>query len=136
MVWDPKRIARVSWAEAAVFYRNLEDRNSEFEPLRALVEHLGSEPWAASLDAATSGTALLVAPPDTTDWATSSVRVDVRLGGSVQLVPPGLPALPGRPAQSPADGLLAKAFERVVREAGWVRTDASPSPPTEREAPT
>jgi hypothetical protein len=118
MVWDPKRIARVSWAEAAAFYCNLQDRNSEFEPLRVLVEHLGSGPWAASLGAATSGTALLVAPLDTADWATSSVRVDIRLGGSVQLVPPG------RPAMSPAEGLLAKAFERVVREAGWMRSDA------------
>jgi hypothetical protein len=114
MVWDPKRIARVSWAEAAAFYRNLVDRNAEFEPLRAFVEHAGSEPWAASLGAATSGTALLVAPLDAVDWATSSVRVDVGLGGSVLLVPPG------RPPLSPAEGFLVKTFERVVREAGWV----------------
>jgi hypothetical protein len=114
MVWDPKRIARVSWAEAASFYRNLVDRNAEFEPLRALVEHVGSGPWAASLGAATSGTALLVAPLDTVDWAKSSVRVDVGLGGSVLLVPPG------RPSLSPAEGLLVKTFERVVRESSWV----------------
>jgi hypothetical protein len=114
MVWDPKRIARVSWAEAAAFYRNLEDRNAEFEPLRALVEHVGAGPWAASLGAATSGTALLVAPIDAVEWATSSVRVDIGLGGHVQLVPPG------RPALSPAEGLLADAFERVVRQAGWI----------------
>jgi hypothetical protein len=115
MVWDPKRITRASWAEAAAFYRSLEDRNAELEPLRALVEYLGSAPWAASLGAATSGTALLVAPLDTVDWATSSVRVDISLGGSVLLVPAG------RPSLSPAEGLLVKAFERVVREAGWVR---------------
>jgi hypothetical protein len=116
MVWDPKRIARVSWAEAAAFYRNLEDRNAEFEPLRALVEHVDAQPWASSLSAATSGTALLVAPAHTVEWgATSCMRVDVGLGGHVQLVPTG------RPSLSPADGLLAKAFERVVREAGWVR---------------
>jgi hypothetical protein len=116
MVWDPKRIARVSWAEAAAFYRNLEDRNSEFEPLRVLVEHVGAQPWAASLGAATSGTALLVAPPDTVEWAaTSCLRVDVGLGGHVQLVSAG------RPSLSPADAFLAKEFERVVREAGWVQ---------------
>lgn len=116
MVWDPKRITRVSWAEAAAFYRNLEDRNAEFEPLRALVEHVGVQPWAASLGAATSGTALLVAPLDTVEWPTSAVRIDVGLGGQVQLV------APGRPTLSPAEGSLAGAFERAVREAGWVRT--------------
>jgi hypothetical protein len=116
MVWDPKRIARVSWAEAAAFYRNLEDRNAEFEPLRALVEHVAAQPWVASLGAATSGTALLVAPPDTVEWsATSCLRVDVGLSGYVQLVPAG------RPSLSPDDAILAKTFERVVREAGWVR---------------
>jgi hypothetical protein len=117
MVWDPKRIARASWAEAAAFYRNLEDRNAEFEPLRALVEHVGAQPWIASLGAATSGTALLVAPRDTVDWGASCLRVDVGLGGHVQLVPAG------RPSLSPADGLLAKTFERIVREAGWVSDD-------------
>ena len=114
MVWDPKRIARVSWAEAAAFYRNLVDRNAEFEPLRVLVEHLASQSWAASLAAATSGTALLIAPLDTADWATSSVRVDIGLSGGIHLVPAG------RPSQSPADGFLVKAVERVVKEAGWV----------------
>jgi hypothetical protein len=114
MVWDPKRITRISWAGAAAFYRNLEDRNAEFEPLRALVEYIGAEPWAASLGAATSGTALLVAPLDTVEWATASLRVDVGLDGRVQLVPAG------RPQLSPADGSLVKAFERIVREAGWV----------------
>jgi hypothetical protein len=114
MVWDPKRISRVSWAEAAAFYRNLVDRNSEFEPLRALVEHLVAQPWAVSLGAATSGTALLIAPLDTGDWATSSVRIDVSLSGGVHLVPPG------RPSQSPAEGFLPKALERVLREAGWL----------------
>ncbi len=116
MVWDPKRIARVSWAGAAAFYRDLENRNAEFEPLRALVEHVGSQPWAASLGAATSGTALHGAPLDTVEWATASVRVDVGLGGQVQLMPVG------RPSLSPAEGLLVKAFERVVREAGWLRS--------------
>lgn len=113
MVWDPKRIARVSWAEAAAFYRNLEGRNAEFAPLRALVEHLGSAPWGATLGAATSGTALLVAPLDTVDWAGASLRVDVALSGGVQLVPAG------RPSLSPPDGSLLKAFERAAREAGW-----------------
>src|SRR5689334_15142636 len=116
MVWDPKRIARVSWAEAAAFYRNLEDRNTEFQPLRALVDDIGVQPWAASLGAATSGTALLVAPLDTTEWAASCVRVDVALGGSVQLT------APGRPSFTPADGFLTKAFERIVREVGWIRS--------------
>jgi hypothetical protein len=116
MIWDPKRIARVSWAEAAAFYRDLEDRNADFEPLRALIEHVAAQPWAASLGAATSGTALLIAPLETVDWATSSVRVDIGLGGHVQLVPAG------RPALSPADGLLVNAFERVLREVGWLRT--------------
>jgi hypothetical protein len=115
MVWDPKRIARVSWAEAAAFYRNLEDRNAEFEPLRTLVEHIGAQPCAASLGAATSGTALLVAPSDTVERATASLRVDVGLDGRVQLVPARGPRL------SPADGFLVKVFERFVREAGWVR---------------
>lgn len=115
MVWDPKRIARVSWAEAATFFRSLEDRNADFEPIRALVEHVGAQPWSASLGAATSGTALLIAPLDTVEWATSSVRVDIDLGGHVQLVPAG------RPSLSPAEGFLVNAFERVVREAGWVR---------------
>jgi hypothetical protein len=98
MVWDPKRIARVSWDEAAAFYRNLEDRNAEFQPLRALVEEVRSRPWIASLDAATSGTALLVAPPGVAEWATASVRVDVALDGSVQLT------APGKPSVAPAEG--------------------------------
>ena len=116
MVWDPKRIAPVSWAEAAAFYRNLEDRNAEFQPLRALVDDIRDQPWAASLSAATSGTALLVAPLGAAEWAASSVRVDVALGGNVQLT------APGRLSFTPAEGLLTKAFERIVRELGWIHS--------------
>ena len=116
MVWDPKRIARVSWAEAAAFYRNLEDRNAEFQPLRALVDDIGTQPWAASLGAATSGTALLVAPLDTAEWAASCLRIDVALGGNVQLT------APGRPSFTPAERFLGRAFELIVREAGWIRS--------------
>ena len=38
------------------------------------------------------------------DWATSSVRVDVGLGGGVHLVPVG------RPSQSPAEGFLGEGL--------------------------
>ena len=116
MVWDPKRIAPRSWAEVTAFFRNLEDRNAEFQPLRELVEHLGRQPYAATLEGATSGTALLVAPPGTADWATSAVRVDVGLSGAVQLTVAGK-----APSTLPsAPGALVIAFERALRGAGWV----------------
>ncbi len=115
MVWDPKRITRKEWSEAALFFRNLEDRNSDFQPLRELVEHVALQRYAASLGAAVSGTALLVAPRDAVEWGASCLRIDVSLAGAVQLT------AAGRPTSSPPPGrgALAAAFERAVRDAGW-----------------
>jgi hypothetical protein len=113
MVWDPKRVTRATWGDALAFYRNLEDRNPDFQPLRELVEHVGRQPYAASLGAATSGTALLVAPRDTVQWGESCLRVDIDLSGAVQLTKAGGKRFP------PAERSLEAAFDRALAEAGW-----------------
>jgi hypothetical protein len=113
MVWDPRRITRRTWGEAALFYRGLEDRNADFGPLRELAEHASGQPYASALGAATSGTALLVAPAGAMEWAVEALRIDIDLGGTVQLTVPG--------AKTRAvEGALVPAFERAAGAAGWI----------------
>ncbi len=118
MVWDPRRITRRSWAEVAAFYRNLEDRNSDFRPLRELAEHAGAQPYASALGAATSGTALLVARADALQWAVEALRVDIDMSGAVQLTVPTQGS--GKPATRTLAGSLPAALERQARAAGWI----------------
>jgi hypothetical protein len=127
MVWDPKKITRRSWAEVGAFYRGLEDRNTDFQPLRELAEHAAAQPYAPSLGAATSGTALLVAPLvvlTREDAAIESLRIDVDLSGAVQLVVPASQRGAARSSTTVPPAKLVAAFERFLGDAGWV--DAPP----------
>jgi hypothetical protein len=118
MVWDPARITPRSWAEVIALYRGLEDRNPDFEPMRRLAEHVASQPYAPSVFAATSGTALLVAPRATADWGKEGLRIDVDLGGELRLAAPG--AAPGRAAGIACESAqIVATFERQLRKAGW-----------------
>ncbi len=122
MVWDPRRITRRSWAEVAAFYRNIEDRNTDFQPLRELAEHAAAQAYAPSLGVATSGTALLVAPVAALagEDAAASLRIDLALSGALTMV---APANQRRATSSPASiapPMLVGAFERFLRDAGWI----------------
>src|SRR5271169_4058744 len=88
MVWDPARITPKPWQGVLEFYRYVEERDDDFRPLRRLVEHVVSRPYAASIAAATSGTALLVAPRVQVDWALEAMRIDVDLSGSIRFTSP------------------------------------------------
>jgi hypothetical protein len=120
MVWDPSRITRRSWPEVVAFYRDMEDRNPDFQPLRELAELVSSRPYAASLGPATSGTALLVTPASVAllpgpAAALEAIRVDVEMSGSVRLVLPGAGAKP-----TTVEGPIGASFERALKNAGWV----------------
>jgi hypothetical protein len=118
MVWDPARITPRSWAEIAGAYLGLEDRNPDFEPMRRLAEHISSQPYAASLAGATSGTALFVAPRAIASWAKDALRVDVDLSGELRLTAPGSP--PGKGGGIPCDSAkIVATFEAQLRKAGW-----------------
>ena len=121
MVWDPTRISPRSWTEVVAFYRNLEDRNDDFRPLRELAQQVLARPYASSIGAATSGTALLVTPRavallPSAAAATEALRLDVDMSGSVRL------SAPASEARSAAvvEGALMESFERVLRKAGWI----------------
>jgi hypothetical protein len=119
MVWDPMRITRRSWPEVVAFYRDLEDRNPDFQPLRELAEQVSSRPYGASLGAATSGTALLVTPAAVAlmpgpGAAIEAIRLDVEMSGSVRLSPPRN----AKPAV--VEGPVAASLERALRAAGWI----------------
>ena len=88
MVWDPARVTPKPWESVLEFYRYVEDRNHDFQPLRRLVEHVASQPYAASIAGATSGTALLVAQHAEAEWAQEAIRIDVDLGGAVRFTFP------------------------------------------------
>ncbi len=119
MVWDPARITPKSWESVLEFYRHVEDRNHDFQPLRRLVEHVVSQPYAASIAAATSGTALLVAQGVGAEWAHEAVRIDVDLGGSIRLTFPQ--KRPVKAASLECDGArVVSAFESFLRQAKWV----------------
>ncbi|HEY4015806.1 MAG TPA: hypothetical protein VGM06_20840 [Polyangiaceae bacterium] len=118
MVWDPKRIRPQSWADVAEFYRRIGERNDEFRPMEALATHIAAQPYAASLQAATSGTALLVARQGVTQWVEEGLRLDVDFVGGIRFVREG--ARPGKPEtfRSEPEGIV-DAFERFLARAGW-----------------
>jgi hypothetical protein len=123
MVWDPRRITRRSWAEVAAFYRDIEDRNTDFQPLRELAEHAATQVYATSIGAATSGTALLVAPVAVLagdDAAATSLRIDVALSGALTIVAPANQRRTSSAPASVALPMLVGAFERFLRDAGWI----------------
>jgi hypothetical protein len=118
MVWDPKRISRQSWGDVTEYYRRIGERNYEFRPMHALAAHVAERPYAASIEAATSGTALFVAPPGTTQWVEEGLRIDVDFVGGIRFVREGRrPAKPDTFRAEP-EGIV-EAFEGFLRRAGW-----------------
>ncbi len=123
MVWDPKKITRRSWAEVAAFYRNIEDRNTDFQPLRELAEHAAAQAYAPSIGVATSGTALLVAPVAVLareDAPGACLRIDLALSGALTIVAPASQRRASSPPASIPAPMLVAAFERFLRDAGWI----------------
>jgi hypothetical protein len=88
MVWDPARIVPRPWEDVVELYRQLAERNDDFRPLLRLVKHVASQPYARSIFAATSGTALLVARRAAVDWAADALRIDVDLSGAIRFARP------------------------------------------------
>jgi hypothetical protein len=119
MVWDPNRITPAPWAAVLAAYRRIEERNDDFRPLTRLVEHVLAAPYAPSIFAATSGTALLVARQEDADWALDALRIDVDLSGSVRFVLPKKRA-PRAPTYSDDGAKIVPAFESFLRDAGWI----------------
>jgi hypothetical protein len=89
MVWDRARIVPRPWEDVVELYGQLAERNEDFRPLLRLVEHVASQPYARSIFAATSGTALLVARQAAVDWAADALRIDIDLGGAIRFTRPG-----------------------------------------------
>jgi hypothetical protein len=122
MVWDPARITPTPWLGVIEFFRNLEDRNHDFQPVRLLAAHVASQTYAASLRGATSGTSLLAAGGHAFDWKRHAIRVDVGLNGSIRFTLPAKEgARPASPRTFECDGAkIIESFERSLRDAGWI----------------
>jgi hypothetical protein len=121
MVWDPKRIRPQSWAEVIAFYRHIEDRNDDFRPLRALVEHIAAQGYASSLFTAVSGTALLITRSAAADWARDGLRIDVGLSASVRFVVQrrGDAKPTTLETENPTVPALVTTFERILEQVDW-----------------
>jgi hypothetical protein len=121
MVWDPKRIKPQSWGEVIAFYRHIEDRNDDFRPLRALVEHIAAQGYASSLSAAVSGTSLLIARSPGADWARDGLRIDVGLSASIRFVVQrrGEAKPTTLETENPTVPALVTTFERFLEKADW-----------------
>ena len=118
MVWDPARITPKSWKDVHDFYVELEDRNHDFTPLRQLAAHVVAQPYAVSIGAATSGTALFVAPPPGGDWIRDALRIDLDLSGAIAFARPGSK---GKAASFACeDARVIPTFERLLRELSWI----------------
>jgi len=126
MVWEPSQIAPKSWAEVVTFYEGIEDRNHDFVPLRQLGQHVAGQGYATSIAAATSGTALLVAPVGargivgTTEWAAGALRVDIDLSGSVRFAVPAGGQRSPRVVTLVHNTAAIATFERLLRDAGCI----------------
>lgn len=106
-----------------MFYRGIEDRNTDFQPLRELAEHVAAQAYASSIGAGTSGTALLVGPRAVIageDAAAMSLRIDLALSGSITLAAPPNPRRASSSSTSIAPPRLVDAFECFLRDAGWI----------------
>jgi hypothetical protein len=113
MVWDPARIVPRPWAGVVEFYLQIAERNDDFRPLLRLVEHVASQPYARSIFAATSGTALLVARQEAVDWAADALRIDIDLSGAIRFARPakGL----GKPTTFECEaGKIVETLERYL----------------------
>jgi hypothetical protein len=121
MVWDPKRINPQSWGEVVAFYRGIEDRNSDFRPLRALSEHISRQGYVSSLFAAVSGTSLLVTRHKGADWARDGLRIDVGLSASIRFVVQrrGEPKPTTLETDDPSVVALVVTFERLLEKDDW-----------------
>jgi hypothetical protein len=119
MVWDPARIEPKPWEKVIEFYRHVAERNDDFRPMRRLVEHAASQPYAPSLFAATSGTALLVARDALGDWRREALRIDVALAGSIRFAHHEKRHV--KPATFECEGTrIVEEFERFLRSAAWI----------------
>jgi hypothetical protein len=113
MVWDPARIVPRPWEDVVEFYRPLAERNDDFRPLLRLVEHVASRPYARSIFAATSGTALLVAREAAVDWAADALRIDIGLSGAIRFARPG--KRPAKPTTFECEAeKIVETFERSL----------------------
>jgi hypothetical protein len=121
MVWDPKRIEPRSWAEVIAFYRHVEDRNDDFRPVRALVEHIAAQGYASSLSTAMSGTSLLIKRSAGADWARDGLRIDVGLSASIRFVVQrhGDAKPTTLENDDPTILALVATFERILADADW-----------------
>ncbi len=71
------RLVRTSaWTEILRNYQDLEARHEFFTPMRQLVEHVASQPYAPLLFATTSMHALLVAQHPVIEWDHDVLRVE------------------------------------------------------------
>ncbi len=119
MVWDPSRVAPKSWGSVLGFFHGLAERNDDFRPMVQLVEYVSSQTYAASISAATSGTALLVAREAEADWALDALRVDVGLSGSIRFTLSRRCLV--KPTTFECEGkTIVQAFERFLHNAKWI----------------
>jgi hypothetical protein len=69
------------WESILRFYKDLETQNAFFLPMRRLIEHVASQPYAPLLFPTTSMHALLVAQHAEIEWGHDVLRVEPDTNG-------------------------------------------------------
>ncbi len=113
---------REGWERTLLFYRDLEEKNEFFRPMRRLVEHVASPPYAALIFSTTSMHALLVAQHAEIELGHDVLRVerdpyDKGVQFTFQEQPFAEPA-----KWECSEGEIVGTFEGFLRKAKWVDT--------------
>jgi hypothetical protein len=110
------------WEKVLTFYRRLEAKNAFCVPVRRLVEHIISQPYARLLFCTTSMHALLVAQHPEIEWAHDVLRVEPTADGTVRFTLHEQEFVKPATWQCPAAEVVA-TFEGFLRKSKWVAID-------------
>jgi hypothetical protein len=113
------------WESTLRFYRDLEQQNEFFRPMRRLVEHIASQPYAPLLFSTTSMHALLVAQHAEIELGHDVLRVERAANGDTARF-----TFHERQYVEPAtwecvEGKIVETFEGFLRKVKWVGTGAA-----------
>jgi hypothetical protein len=110
------------WDVTLGFYRDLEERNEFFGPMRRLVEHIASQPYAHLLFATTSMHALLVAQHSEIEWGHDVLRVERNPDERTMRFTYQEQQFVEPTTWECTDGNVVETFEGFLRKMKWVST--------------
>jgi hypothetical protein len=108
------------WESTLRYYKELEDRNQFFQPMRRLVEHVASQPYATFVFSTPLMHALLVARHAELKLGHDVLRVQCALDGTTVRFD-----FQEQPLAKPmrwecSDAKIVETFETFLRKARWI----------------